>query len=827
MGVVYKAHDTRLNRVVALKFLPGHIADNPIERKRFRHEAQAAATLNHPNIAQVYAIEEDEEELFIVMEFVEGEELKEAIDAGRFSLSEQCRLAEQIARGLKAAHDKQVIHRDIKTRNIMIDLEGNARIMDFGLARVLGTDHITRTGTTLGTTAYMAPEQLRGEEMDRCSDIWAFGVVLYELFTGRLPFNGLYESAVMYAINEEEPPIPSSLNPEIPNYVEKVILKCLSKDKVARYQDMDELLAGLNGQAEPIRSAKPPGQRKRLKHALFFIGIPTLLLILLFVGTRIYPSVLRGHIPAKRYLAVLPIENIGSDPALRAICDGLAETFSYKLSTLERYQNYFWVAPSSELRRENIVSATQANKQLGVNLVVISSLQVVSDSTRLTLQLVDTRRMHNLETQQVVVPAGNLAVLEQRGVRAVLKMLDIETNPMMVKTLQAGEPRVSGSYAFYLKGRAALQSYSTSDSLESAIRYFQRAVEIDPDFALAYAGLGESYWRKFETTRSLGLAQMAESSLNKALDINTELAPVQSLLGLLNAGTGDYTGAVTHFNEALKIDPGYVPAYRGLANIYDARQEPQKAEETFRHAIALNPDLWIGYRDLGNHYKRTGNFEEAIQQFHKVLRLTPESGSAYSNLGVAYYLNGQRTEARTMFEKALAINNDPITANNLAAIYYLKGQYGKSAAMYEKALSAYADRYDFWANMASVFELSGQHNKAMKYYRKAIDLAKQQLDINPRDAEVMADLGAYYSDTGDSASARQYIEKALHLDRDNSWVRQRAVSTYEKLGLRKYALQWITPSMIPDLETQPELKNLTADPRFLALKAGYKTEIPQ
>ena len=237
MGIVYLAQDTRLNRKVALKFLPRRISSNELERKRFEIEAQAAAGLNHPNIAQVYAIEELDDELFISLEYVDGRELKDCIEDGELTPEEKSKISVQIAGALKAAHDKGIIHRDIKSRNIMLDAGGNIKVMDFGLARLDGSDGITKTGTTLGTTAYMAPEQLRGEKADTRSDIWSYGVVLYELFTGHMPFSGLHEPAVMYSITEEEPTeIDSSV--AIPKEINNVIDRCLIKDIEQRSQSM-------------------------------------------------------------------------------------------------------------------------------------------------------------------------------------------------------------------------------------------------------------------------------------------------------------------------------------------------------------------------------------------------------------------------------------------------------------------------------------------------------------------------------------------------------------------------------------------------------------
>lgn len=820
MGLVYLANDTKLKRKVALKFLPRHISADPTERQRFRLEAQAVASLSHPNIAQVYAIEELDDALFIVMEYIKGKELKEVIEDGELTIEQKWLLAEQIAAGIKVAHDSGVIHRDIKSRNIMIDQSGSARIMDFGLARVQGTDHITKTGTTLGTTAYMAPELLAGQEVDIRSDIWAFGVVLFELFTGELPFQGIYEPAVMYAIVEEEPLLASELVATVPKQIEYVIEKCLQKDRDQRYQEFSEVITDLTKSNIPTVRRSVDTKKSRLAASTYaLVGVPAaLVLIVLIVILQMNLIWFGDGIPDRKYLAVLPVENLSMNPDLQAISAGLAETFSYKLSELEKYEDFYWVAPAGEMRKEKVNSVSQANKLFGVNLAILSSIQTVQDSTRLIIELVDAENIRRLGTEQVVVASNDLALLERNGVKAMLQMLNIEIDSRIEKTLKQGEPSNPEAYEYYLIGLAGLQNYSTSDSLDMAIHYFSQAVEMDSDFVLAHIGLGESYWRKYESTREANYVEEAEKALNIAMEIHQDLAPVQTLMGMLKAGTGQHDAAVQHYSKALDIDPNYSAAYRGLAKVYDEQGDTEKAVNTYVKAIYLKPNYWEGYKDLGAHHLRKGNIEAAIEQFDKVVQLLPRNSTAYSNLGVAYYYNGDTGKARQMFEKSLALEKNPVTANNLAGIYYWEGKYGESAAMYEIALEANFHRYEIWGNLAAAYDLNGQKEKARKSYLTAIEKAKEQLDINPNNPEVMADLGAYYSDVGDTSRALSYIRQATALSADNILIKQRAVATYEKLGMRQDALKWIEASMISDIESQPEFRALISDPGYLELK---------
>lgn len=820
MGIVYLAMDTRLKRNVALKFLPHQIANNNDERERFEIEAQAAAGLSHPNIAQVHAIEEVDDEIFIVLEYVEGQELKDVIEEKTLSVDDKLKIASQIASGIDTAHQKGVIHRDIKSRNIMIDSSQTVKIMDFGLARLEGTDPITKTGTTIGTTAYMSPEQLRGGRADVRSDIWSYGVVLYELFSGELPFRGLYEPAVMYSITEDAPHPMDSAEEDVPEYVKAIINRCLEKNPEDRYQSMAEVLDDLNNQN--VNSiVNDAFSFKMLPKATNYLaaGI-AIICVLIFVLYLFWDGVSSSgdDLPVKRYLAVLPIENIGGNPEMQAICDGLAETFSYRLSELEQYEEYYWVTPASEMRKENVLSASQANRIFGVNLAISASIQTVQDSTRMILELVDADNVRRISTRQIIVHAEDLAMLELNAIKEMLAMLEIDIQPKMERAITEGVPSDPKAYEYYLKGRASLQKEMNLDDLNEAIDLFEQAVIVDPEFALGYAGLGEGYWKQFEVTGDVEYVNLAETALNRANTINNQLAPVQHLYGLVKSGTGDYQESITHFERALEIDPTYTASYREMANVYNEIGDTDRALETFQKVIELKPEYSDGYIDLGVYHLSNGNFDEAIRNFEEVVIIVPNNSKVLSNLGIAYFYKGDNDKAREMFEKSLELNQNPLTANNLAGLYFSDQMYTEAVDMYEIVLKEYPNRYEIWGNYAAAVDLSGDSIKAVNLYKTAIEKAKLQHDVNPNDPLILADIGAYYSDLNNTREARNYINRALDINDQNLFIRLRAVSIYEKLKMREMALQWVSAEMIEDIESQPELQELANDPVFLALK---------
>jgi tetratricopeptide (TPR) repeat protein len=417
-----------------------------------------------------------------------------------------------------------------------------------------------------------------------------------------------------------------------------------------------------------------------------------------------------------------------------------------------------------------------------------------------------------------LVHSDNLGQLEQAGVKAVLEMLEITIRPSVEEKISLGLTDVPNAYEFYLKGRASLQNSDRLDNLRTARDFFNRAIGLDSGFALAHAGLGESYWKEYEITNELALIELAAASLERARQINDQLSPVQYLLGLINAGTGKYESAIKNFENALQLDPKFTNAYLGIAGAYNAMGENRKAVETYQKIIDQKPDFWMGYKDLGIHYLTLGEIDNAITNFKKVTEITPQNSTAYSNLGIAYYYKGDTEEAKLMFVKSLEIEESALTANNLAGMYFSENSFEKAAEMYQIALTSLSDRYEIWGNYAAATYWSGNQEESKAYYRTAIEKAEQQLQVNSNDPMIIADLAAYYSDISDTLNAERNIERALKLNEDNLRIRLRAVAVYENIGKRSEALKWITWPMLADIEEQPEFKELIKDDNYQILR---------
>ena len=839
MGVVYLAEDTKLERKVAIKFLPEQIAGNSEERERFKIEAKAAAALNHPNIATIYAIEETEDQMFISMEYIKGVELKNKITSteGGLNTNETIKIAIQIAEGLEAAHKEDIIHRDIKSSNIMITDNGKVKIMDFGLAKIKGGTQVTKIGTTVGTLAYMSPEQARGEELDLRTDIWSFGVVLYELLTaGHLPFEEVYDHATLYSIiNEEHAPV-TEYSENCSSSMLRIVDKCLQKDRNNRYQAASEILEDIEHR-EQDRDYEHKTKTTRVKHfynnglrtkKIFAIFLVIAVIIALsFFLPRAWQKIKDfagwNSAPEEQHLIVLPLTNIGGDSNKLAFCEGLLETLTSNITQLEQFRSSLWVVPASEVIQNNIKSASEAYKRYGVNLAVTGSIQFLNGLLKLNINLVDAKNLRQLNSAIIDIETKDISFLDNKVVIKLLEMLHIELEPQLKDILDAGKTTVPEAYEYYVQGIGNLQQYQNAGNVEEAIRLLKLAIQIDPNYAVAYARLGEAYWRDYDLTKKSDLVNLSKNAVNKGYMIDSKLASVNVTLGMIYNGTGNYDKAILHFKKALASEPSDAAAFRGLAKAYQNENKDSEAESTYKQAIKLKPDYWAGYNDLGKFYYGKGRIDEAIKEFKQVVKFTPNNYRGYNNVGAMYYALGQLSDAREMFENSLQVQPNYYTYSNLGVLYYKEGNYDKAAQMYREALKINNNDYLMWGNLAvAQHYIPGKSNESLETYNKAISMAEKEMKVNANDPEIISNLAGYYADVDDTTNAIELLNKSLKIAPDNSAVMYRAATISEHFKNREKALYWIKKALKngysrSEIEQEPELKELTSDGRYKQL----------
>jgi serine/threonine protein kinase/tetratricopeptide (TPR) repeat protein len=833
MGHVYRARDTKLGRDVAIKILPPEFTNNRDLLARFEREAQILASLNHPNIVTIHEIGREGSVRFIAMEYVEGQTLRDAMARGPMPWRKLIDVAVQAADGLAKAHAAGVVHRDLKPANLMITNDGFVKILDFGLSKTeslpvqvdsraptrLGD--ATRMGAMLGTVNYMSPEQAAGRTVDFRTDQFSLGLVLSEMATGRHPFRRGTEVQTLAAIIDDEAKPISALRPRLPQALSWIVERCLAKDPEARYASTRDLARDLSALRDHLSQSPPSRSRRAWLLAVAAVVALAAWRIAGPVREWLEPS---QQIPGEKQIAVLLFKNIGGEPANQYLSDGLTETLTSKLTQLERFEGSLRVVPASEVRDRNVSSADEARRAFGVNLAITGSFQRTGDNVRININLVDAKSLRQLRTLPIDTRIDNVAVMQDGVVARVAELLELELQPQARQTLAAGGTAVPGAYVFYLQGRGYLQRFDKPENVEHAADLFRQALSKDAGYALAHAGLGEAYWRKYELTKDRQWINAARDSCAKAVQLNSGLAPIHVTLGVINRGTGEPEQAIQDFKRALQLDPASADAYRELASGYVVLGRLQEAESTYQQAIKVRSTDWASYNSLGVFYVRRTRYADAEAQFKVVTELTPDNYQAFRNLGGLYVLMNRYDDAVAMLEKSMAISPSYAAASNLGTAYFYQGRYAESAGAFERALAMNDRDYQVWRNLAAAYRWApGQQDKMRPTYKRAAQMAEADLKVNRRQPEVLMHLADCYSMLDQPEQARQYLQQALEsspVDDPALWFT--AGNVYEQLGDRQRALDHIGRAIrqgysVAQIERAPELAQLRADPHFKEL----------
>jgi serine/threonine-protein kinase len=826
MGVVYRAHDEQLDRDVALKILPLGTLTDDTSRKRFRKEAIALAKLNHPNIAAVYEFNTQDGVDFIAMELVCGVTLSKLCESSILS-KHLLGVAKQIALAIEEAHDHGIVHGDLKPSNVMETTKNQIKVLDFGLARpfrvsdTAQTESLSEIRGAVGTLSYMAPEVLRGRSADNRSDIWSLGVLLYEMCTRRLPFTGKTTFEVSSAILKESPArIPKTVPPRFRSF----LLKCLQKEPSLRYQNAREVVQALESiQPEAsVLGRDVKGRRGVLGFALLAICIVALL-VTTSVRWRLGHWLFTRTAPQERQLAVLALPVSANEPEIAAFSNGLTETLAARLIQLSG-NHPLQVIPASEVRAKGVTTLREAQQEFGVNMGLEIQLRRSGEMVRVNYSLVDAQTHRQLGGDTITARATDVFAVEDKVADSVVKSLQIELRPEERRLLTVHGTTEPAAYDYYLQGRGYLQEFQKQENVESAITVFSHALEKDPNFSLAYAGLGEAYWRRYELEKQNQWAKQAREACEKAASLDADQAESHLCLGLVFNGTGHYQQAVTQFQRAVQSDSTNDDAIRGLASGYAKMGRLDEAEKAYQVATEARPHYWRNYNSLGALYISEGHYLEATKMFSRVIDLAPDSFRGYSNLGGAYVLLGQYSAAITALNRSVEIRPTVDALSNLATAYFHLRRFDDAARNYEEATKLNGQDYVVWGNLADAYHYSGKRQtESVAAYRKAIALAKLKLEINPNDPAVLGDLASYSSMLGNRADAIMYIDRALQLEqRDDPDVLFSAVMVHNQFGETNAALQLLSraldagfsPSTVADA---PALDNLHSNPAFQQL----------
>jgi serine/threonine-protein kinase len=871
MGDVWRARDQDLHRDVAIKFLPERFAADPVRLGRFAQEARAASSLNHPNIVTIHEIGETSGVPYIVMELVEGRTLRDVVlglEGRPLATRRLLEIGAQTADGLAKAHAAGIVHRDLKPENVMVSGDGFVKVLDFGLAKLRAEDRPplrgkgesgaelwfdseqptwpglspqhTAVGAVIGTVGYMSPEQARGHAVDFRSDQFTLGAILYELASGQQAFRRETPAQTIASIIEDAPEPLATRNPSLPAPLLWVIERCLAKDPAERYASTLDLARELRGLRERLAEAassgsslagvRPFGPRQR-PLALALIALVAIPLATLQGPRAIERATLAlglRAIPAQKRIAVLPFRAPSATPEDRALADGVVELLTVRLAQLERFREALWVEPSASVLQAGVTSAERAGRALGVTLVVTGSVQRLEGRLVLTATLEDARGNRAL---RAVTASGPDALVD-----AVVSMLALELDTEESAFLHASASGVAEAstltaqalgYAAYSEGRSALERYDQSQRLEHSIGLFNRALEQDPRYALAHAGLGEAYWRLYLNERKPELVALAEQHCERALALDDLLSTPWLTLGMIRSGTGRADQALLDLQKALDRDPRNPDAYRERGLALEKLSRFGEAETTYRKAIELRPELWSSQSYFASFLYSRGRLPEAEAAFRAALALAPENARVLGNLGGILHVQGRLEEAESYYRQALAIQPWPTAAANLAALQFDQKRYADAARTLEQAAAGGTRNYRTWHALASArYWAPGERGKAREAYARAADLAEEQRRVDPKDAVLVAYLADCYAMLGEKDKARRAAGEALALGPHLHEVAALVAGVHEQLGEREAALRFLGRALLEGhprelIETDPSFEELRRDPRFARLAASH------
>jgi non-specific serine/threonine protein kinase len=651
MGIVYKAMDTKLRRTVALKFLSHDLTSNAEARERFFQEARAAAALDHSNICTVYEVDEFEGQSYIAMAYIEGTNLRTKLRSGPLSVEEAVNIAIQVAEGLQEAHGKGIVHRDIKPANIMVADNGQAKIVDFGLAKLAGQARVTRTGSTLGTVAFMSPEQARGDEIDHRTDLWSLGATLYQMLTGKRPFQGENEAAVIYGILNEEPKTVHGFRPDTPDNIVTLVSLLLQKDPANRISTSREVVQRL--------TAKP---RER---------------------------VVEG---GKKSIAVLYFENMSSEKENEYFCAGMTEDLIIDLSKIQKLR----VIPRSDVLpfRNREVNCRQVGQTLGVQYILEGSVRKGGNKIRITAQLIDARSGFQVWAERYDRLIEDIFEIQMDVSEKIAQALRVSLTESEKQSLAKRPTDDLRAYDFYMRGSDFLLR-KTSKTTDAAIQMFEHALSIDPEFSLACLGLAEAYTYNyiFHGGERLWLDKMMQMN-EKALSLDPDSIEAQFGIGLVYFMEKRFADATRSLRKVIAIKEDFYTAYYFLGIVLGILTDTDASDECFKKCAAIKPYSEEPWHFLEMNYRLRGDLERSKAAARKVIELGQRKLAINSTdilvlarIAVTYAGLGEKKGALEAAKRALEIDPaDGTVLYNCACMYSLMGKKAEALEYLERSL---------------------------------------------------------------------------------------------------------------------------------------------
>lgn len=744
MGVVYRAHDERLERDVAIKVLPPGVLTDDAARARFRSEALTLSRVNHPNVATLHDFDTWDGVDFLVTEFIEGVSLADRLVARPLTEPEVLRFGLQMAEGLAAAHQQGIVHGDVKPANLFITRDNRLKVLDFGLAiaaeRRGGDDTVTLTQTAAvrGTLPYMAPEQLRGERASGCTDIWAAGATLYEMAAGRRPFTETGPAALAAEILGASPPSPRQLRPAISQRLEDVILKALARDPEHRYQTAAELavdlrrLTSATSDAVSIPLPPPRSHRRAVLIAAIVLAVAAAIPIAL-IGRRNAAGPARAPITS---IAVLPLDNLSGNPAEEYFADGMTEAL---ISELARVRAMNVISRTSIMRYKDARKPLpEVAAELGVDAIVEGSVMRAGDRVRITAQLIDARTDRHLWAQTYERSLSDVLALQREVALAIAGEIKITLTPQERAKLSTARPVNPQAQEAYLRGRQLLERWS-APTTRQARELFQQAIVHDPEYALPYIGIAEAYlWASPGATDHDRLSR-ARDAATRALQIDSSRGEPHAMLAAVQWEELQFTAAEASFRRALDLSPNFGPAHHLYAHFLVTVGRPVEAMSHAQRFLAIDPLSAAANLHLGYHHVVTAEYDLAIAQLQKTLAMDPSYIEAHKFLGQAYLGKGRFNDAIASLERARDLSSDNVYYRSLVGhAYGVAGRRKESRAMLDALLSVRQPDDSTLLAIARLHAGLGEKDRAFEALGLAIETAPASLVMLPEYVEFVS-----------------------------------------------------------------------------------------
>jgi tetratricopeptide (TPR) repeat protein len=676
----------------------------------------------------------------------------------------------------------------------------------------------------------MSPEQVEGHAVDHRTDLYSLGLILYEMVTGEAPFAGDSTIQVMYQRVKQKPKNPKLMNPDLPDYFARIILRCLEKDPAQRYQSGREILTDLEAERAPTRAHTVQIALPEMgKRGWLVTGATLLLLIALAfsipgvrhrilrqpAGTGLAPTGVPSLATGK-YVAVLPFRVLGDQSSLGYIAEGLVEALSAKLFQLKDVK----MASTAAVGKADANARLQKiARDLGVNLIVQGMVQGAGDKIRIIVNLEDVADNHRLWSQEFSGVSADLLTLEDQIYSKLVDALDLKPGSEELARASAHPTENIEAYDLYLKGRNAMRGQQEVKSIQTAINFYEGALKKDPSFALAYAGVADASLLMYRETKDGFWSQKALAAAQQAQQLNPNLAEVHFALGSVYTTTGKTAEAIAELKRALELAPNSDEGYRRMGNAYMALGRKDEAIQAYQKAIEINSYYWVNYNSVGIAYYQLGEYEKALSAFRRMTELEPDNAFGYIDMGTVYLQEGKYGDAIPPYQKALALKPHYMTYTNLGTAYFFLGRYNEAVPMFEKAVEMNPNDEHVVGNLADGYRWAGQAQKAATAYDKAISLAYKALEVNPRNAATMGNLALYYAKKGDAARAASFIRRARSIDPNNVELIYDEALVQVLAGQLDLALKVLRESFekgypAGNARNDPELNPLRSRPQF-------------